>query len=107
VDSRFLKNPKLKPDDPLILNQKGLPYSPNALQDHMSHMLKYWAGIERASSHSGRCSLATALIHEQGEHLKTVQQILGYNDASVIYRQLPETEAAKVLSKFRKYYKRH
>ena len=31
VDVRLLKNPKLKPDDPLILNQKGLPYSPNTL----------------------------------------------------------------------------
>ena len=107
VDARFLKNPKLKPDDPLILNQQGLPYSPNTLQDHMSHMLKNWAGIERASSHSGRRSLATTLIHEQREHIKTVQQILGHKDASttVIYHQLPETEVAKVLSKSSKYYK--
>lgn len=106
VDLRFLKNPNLRPNDPLILNQKGLPYSPNTLQDHMSHMLKNWAGIERASSHSGRRSLATTLIHDQGEHIKTVQQILGHKDASttVIYHELPETEVAKVLKESGNFY---
>ncbi len=96
---RLAKKPHLKPNEPLIISQKGKAYSPNTLQEHMSLMLKQWAGIERASSHSGRRSLATKLLHKQNEHLKTVQQILGHKDASttVIYHQLPEDEIRNVL----------
>lgn len=65
------------------------------------------AGVERASSHSGRRSLATKLLHEQGEHLKTVQQILGHKNASttVIYHDTPESELRKVLKKAGSSYK--
>ena len=70
-------------------------------------MLKQWTGVERASSHSGRRSLATKLLHEQGEHLKTVQQILGHKNASttVIYHDIPESELRKVLKKAGSSYK--
>lgn len=106
IELRLDKNPNLKPNHPLILSQKGGAYSPNTLQDHMSMMLKRWGGIERASSHSGRRSLATKLLHEQNEHLKTVQQILGHKDASttVIYHELPESELKKVLRRVGKSY---
>ncbi len=60
------------------------------------------SGIERSSSHSGRRSLASKLLHEQeGEHLKTVQQVLGHQDAAttIIYHELPENEVKKVLKK--------
>ncbi|MBL4864870.1 MAG: tyrosine-type recombinase/integrase [Pseudomonadales bacterium] len=101
LDFRLLENPQLKVNHPLILSQKGSAYSPNTLEDHMRTMLRDWTGIDRASSHSGRRSLATKLLHEQGEHLKTVQQILGHKDAAttVIYHQLPESEIKKVLKK--------
>jgi site-specific recombinase XerD len=107
IDLRLANNPQLKSNDPLILSQKNGPYSPNTLQDHMSLMLKKWAGVDRASSHSGRRTLATKLIHEQGEHLKTVQQVLGHKDASttVIYHDLPEGEMRKVLKKAGESYK--
>jgi len=106
LDCRLLENPQLKMNSPLILSQKGGSYSPNTLQDHMRTMLREWTGIERASSHSGRRSLATKLLHEQGEHLKTVQQILGHKDAAttVIYHELPESEIKNVLKKAGKSY---
>ena len=73
----------------------------------MSMMMRKWAHIDRASSHSGRRTLATKLLHDQGEHLKTVQQVLGHKDASttVIYHELPETEMRNVLKKAGKSYK--
>ncbi len=58
----------LTPNAPLVLSQRGGPYSPNTLQDHIATLLRAWAGIERATSHSGRRTLATKLLHEQGEH---------------------------------------
>ena len=107
LDLRIAQNPHIKPSDSLILSQKNGPYSPNTLQDHMSMMLRKWAGIDRASSHSGRRTLATKLLHEQGEHIKTVQQVLGHKDASttVIYHELPENEVRKVLKKAGESYK--
>jgi len=103
---RITLNPKLKMNDPLILNQKNRAYSPNSLQDHMALMLKQWANIERASSHSGRRTLATKLIHDQGEHLKTVQQVLGHKDAAttIIYHDVPEEELKQVMKKVGKSY---
>lgn len=99
LDLRLEQNPQLKPNQPLILSQKGGAYSPNTLQDHMRTIMRQWAGIDRASSHSGRRTLATKLLHDQGEHLKTVQQILGHKSASttVIYHDLPEEEVKRVL----------
>ncbi len=91
----------LTPNAALVLSQKGGPYSPNTLQDHIAMMLRAWTGIERATSHSGRRTLATKLLHEQGEHLKTVQQVLGHKDAATttIYQDLTEGEIKKTLKK--------
>ena len=82
LDERVLNAPTFRPNAPLFLSQKGGPYSPNTLQDHIATMYRAWAGIERATSHSGRRTLATKLLHDQGEHLKTVQQVLGHKDAA-------------------------
>ena len=107
IEHRLTQKTQLKPNHPLILSQKGVPYSPNTLQDHMSMMMRKWAHIDRASSHSGRRTLATKLLHEQNEHLKTVQKVLGHKDASttVIYHELPESEMRNVLKKAGKSYK--
>ena len=98
----------LKPNAPLLLSQKGGAYSPNTLQDHMRMMMREWTNIDRASSHSGRRTLATKLLHDQKEHLKTVQQILGHKDAATttIYHELPESEVKNVLNKLGKNYKK-
>ena len=99
LDVRATKPPTFRPNAPLFLSQKGGPYSPNTLQDHMATMYRSWTGIERATSHSGRRTLATKLLHDQGEHLKTVQQVLGHRDAATttIYQDVPEKEMRRVL----------
>ena len=63
-------------------------------------------GIDRASSHSGRRTLATNLLHDQGEHLKTVQKVLGHKSAATttIYQDVTEQEIKHVLKKAGKNY---
>lgn len=88
-----------KPNDPLFLSQKGGPYSPNTLQEHMAHMLRNWLGVEKASSHSGRRTLITDVIHRQGKAVKVAQKIAGHVNPSttIIYEEPPEGEIADAL----------
>jgi len=85
-------NEKLKPSSPLFITQKRGPYSPNTLQEHMALMLRDWAGIEKASSHSGRRSLITNIIHKQKKSVKIAQKIAGHVNPSttLIYEDPPE-----------------
>ncbi|KZY34682.1 integrase, partial [Oleiphilus sp. HI0043] len=101
---RISKESHLKPGDPLFITQKGGPYSPNTLQEHMALMLRNWAGIEKASSHSGRRSLITDVIHKQKKSVKVAQKIAGHVNASttLIYEEPPEemlNDALKNLNK--------
>lgn len=91
---RVSKGEKLKPSSPLFVTQKGGPYSPNTLQEHMALMLRDWAGIEKASSHSGRRSLITNVIHKQKKSVKIAQKIAGHVNPSttLIYEDPPEEE---------------
>lgn len=100
IDHRINKASLLNPSDPLFITQKGGPYSPNTIQDHMGLMLKSWAGIEKSSSHSGRRSLATEIIHGQKQSIKVAQKILGHKDASttVIYDEPPESSLKEALT---------
>ena len=82
IDERMMLPKKLRPHDPLILSQKGGAYSPNTLQGHISKMLRLWSGIDRASSHSGRLTLATKLLRDQCEPLAVVQELLGHKAPS-------------------------
>lgn len=97
---RLERNPQLKPTDPLFLTQKGGPYSPNTLQEHMALMLRSWAGIEKASSHSGRRALITNIIHKQKKSVKIAQKIAGHVDPSttIIYEEPPEEVMSDALS---------
>ncbi len=72
----------------------------------MATMLREWPGIDRASSHSGRRTLATNLLHDQGEHLKTVQKVLGHKSAATntIYQDVTEQEVRTVLKNAGKNY---
>lgn len=101
LDERMAQKKPLRPNDPLLLSQKKGFYSPNTLQEHIATMLRKWSGIDRASSHSGRRTLATNLLHEQGEHLKTVQKVLGHKSAATttIYHDVPENRVRQVLKK--------
>ncbi|MEW8660619.1 MAG: site-specific integrase [Candidatus Thiodiazotropha endolucinida] len=89
---RIEKSGKLKPSSPLFISQKGGPYSPNTLQEHMALMLRDWAGVEKASSHSGRRSLITNVIHKQKKSVKVAQKIAGHVNSSttLIYEEPPE-----------------
>lgn len=96
---RLSKAGKLKPSDPLFITQKGGAYSPNTLQEHMALMLRDWAGIEKASSHSGRRSLLTNVIHKQKKSLKVAQKIAGHKNGSttLIYDEPPEEQIEEAL----------
>lgn len=89
---RIEKAETLKPSSPLFVTQKSCSYSPNTLQKHMALMLRGWAGIEKASSHSGRRSLITNVIHKQKKPVKIAQKIAGQVNPSttLIYEEPPE-----------------
>jgi len=99
LELRLSKAGKLKPSDPLFISQKGVPYSPNTLQEHMAHMLRNWAGIEKASSHSGRRSVITNVIHKQKKSVKVAQKIAGHVNPSttLIYEEPPEEMIGEAL----------
>jgi len=93
ISLRLEKDPSIKPSDPLFVSQKGGPYSPNTLQEHMAMMLRRWAGIEKASSHSGRRLVMTDIIHKQGKPLKVAQKVAGHvNPATTIIYSAPSEE---------------
>ena len=92
IQLRIDKGEILKPSTPIFVTQKGGPYSPNTLQEHMALMLRDWTGIEKASSHSGRRSLITNVIHKQKKSVKIAQKIAGHVNPSttLIYEEPPE-----------------
>jgi len=92
IQLRLSKGEKFKPSSPLFITQTGGPYSPNTLQEHMALMLRDWAGIEKGSSHSGRRSLITNIIHKQKKSVKVAQKIAGHVNPSttIIYEEPPE-----------------
>lgn len=96
---RLAKSGDLKRTDPLFLTQKGGPYSPNTLQEHLALMHRRWAGIERASSHSGRRTLMTNIIHGQRKSVKIAQKIAGHVSPSttLIYEEPPEESLKEAL----------
>lgn len=89
----------LKPSSPLFISQKGGPYSPNTIQEHMKLILHGWAGIEKASSHSGRRTLITDVIHKQKKSVKVAQKIAGHVNPSttLIYEEPPEEQIREAL----------
>jgi len=99
LQHRLLKGEILKPASPLFVTQKNGPYSPNTLQEHMGLMLRDWSGIEKASSHSGRRSLITNIIHKQKKSVKVAQKIAGHVNPSttLIYEEPPEDSLADAL----------
>ena len=79
-----------KPADfakPLFLSQKGGVFSPNSMQRLFSNLYQE-AGIEGASSHSGRRSFATNLL-KNGANIKEVQVLMGHSsiNTTAIYIQ--------------------
>lgn len=97
---RLEKEGSFTPSSPLFVTQKGGAYSPNTLQEHMALMLRGWAGIEKASSHSGRRTLITDVIHKQKKSVKVAQKIAGHVNPSttLIYEEPPEDEIEDALN---------
>lgn len=106
LEVRLKQDPQAKKTDPLFLSQKGVPYSPNTLQEHMALMQREWAGIEKASSHSGRRTLLTDIIHGQKQSVKVAQKIAVHVSpaATLIYDEPPEASIKEALSKSGKQY---
>tara|TARA_R110002050_G_scaffold17413_9_gene51777 strand:- start:3340 stop:3660 length:321 start_codon:yes stop_codon:yes gene_type:complete len=77
---RLEKAGTLKPSSPLFVTQKAGAYSPSTLQEHMAVILRDWAGLEKASSHSGRRSLITNVIHKQKKSVKVAQKFAGHGE---------------------------
>lgn len=104
VQHRIDKDPYVKPDDPLFLSQRNRAYHPNSLQEHMALILRKWAGVEKAKSHSGRRGVATHIIHDQKESLRTAQTALGHISptTTVEYEEPPENKMSDVLGKIGK-----
>jgi len=48
----------------------------------LAQVLRGWAGIEKASSHSGRRTVGTHIMEKQKKSIKVVQKILGPKNAS-------------------------
>ncbi len=65
----------------------------------MGLMLKNWAGVEKASSHSGRRSVITHVIHKQKKSVKVAQKIAGHVNPSttLIYEEPPEGQISEAL----------
>lgn len=106
LDERMLAARKLRANDPLILSQKGGAYIPNTLQGHISKMLRLWSGIDRASSHSGRRTLATKLLRDQKEPIAVVQELLGHKSpgTTAIYHHVSEEDVRSALSRVGRQY---
>ena len=104
LEVRLAKDINANPSDRLFLSQKGGPYSPNSLQNHMGLMLKRWAGVEYASSHSGRRTVLTDVIHNQGKSVKVAQKIAGHVDAAttLLYEEPPEEALSDALKNLKK-----
>lgn len=96
LDERMALKKPLKPNDPLLLWILQPKYAAGSYGDYVAE----WPGIDRASSHSGRSTLATNLLHDQGVHLKTFQNVLGHKSVATttIYHDVTECEVKQVLN---------
>ena len=58
----------------------------------MAVILRAWASVEKASSHSERRSLITNVIHKQKKSVKVAQKIAGHVNPSttLIYEEPPK-----------------
>ncbi len=86
---------------PLFKSQKGGAFSPNSLQRLFS-LLYQEAGIEGASSHSGRRSFATHLL-QQGASIKEVQVLMGHSSiqTTAIYVQEDPVRLGNLIRRLR------
>lgn len=75
----------------VIRSERGSAFSPNSLQQLFSKIYKD-AGLEGASSHSGRRTFATTLI-SNGIDIRSVQHLLGHSSINTTARYIQENPA--------------
>jgi integrase/recombinase XerD len=78
----------LHPQSPLFKSRKGSGFSPNTMQMLFKRMYR-WAGLDHASSHSGRRTFATSLI-EKGVDIKAVSSLMGHSSVAMTARYVEE-----------------
>jgi integrase/recombinase XerD len=79
-ERRQLRQPVFAAGAPLFLSHKGSRFTPNSLQQVFTRLFRA-AGIEGASSHSGRRTFATRLI-EKGIDIKAVARLMGHRSVA-------------------------
>jgi len=77
--------------DNLFVSQKGTPFSPNSLSQLM---LKHYqrAGIEGASSHSGRISFCTGLLKNKVD-IVAVSKVMGHSSVVTTQRYVDHNQS--------------
>lgn len=83
--------PMLAQDAALFRSGKGGPFSPNTMQ-MLFKRLYLAAGLENASSHSGRRTFATSLI-EKGADIKAVSTLMGHASVAMTARYVDDNPA--------------
>ncbi|MYM84116.1 tyrosine-type recombinase/integrase [Duganella sp. FT50W] len=78
----------LNPGAPLFKSRKGSGFSPNTMQMLFKRMY-IWAGLDQASSHSGRRTFATSLI-EHGADIKAVSTLMGHASVAMTARYIED-----------------
>jgi len=78
----------LHPLSPLFKSRKGSGFSPNTMQMLFKRMYR-WAGLDQASSHSGRRTFATSLI-EKGVDIKAVSSLMGHASVAMTARYVED-----------------
>lgn len=79
------------PDSALLKSQKGGNFTPNTLQQLFARLYRA-AGINGASSHSGRRTFATGLI-EKGVDIKAVSTLMGHASVAMTARYVENNPA--------------
>lgn len=78
----------LHPTSALFKSRKGGGFSPNTMQMLFKRMYR-WAGLDEASSHSGRRTFATSLI-ERGVDIKAVSSLMGHSSVAMTARYVQD-----------------
>ena len=78
----------LQPFTPLFMSRKGGGFSPNTMQMLFKRMYRA-AGLDQASSHSGRRTFATSLI-ERGVDIKAVSSLMGHSTVAMTARYVDD-----------------
>ena len=89
LEERRASEPRtLQPATPLFMSRKGGGFSPNTMQMLFKRMYRA-AGLDHASSHSGRRTFATSLI-ERGVDIKAVSSLMGHSTVAMTARYVDD-----------------